>query len=87
MKPHPERTVDGYRIESPLYQKVLEYLCGETAWQRYHHLIPHTKKRPGNNITGSDGGAQQVCRAHDAATAPIEYMGVYHRRTDVFVLE
>ena len=79
--------MDGYRIQSTFYQKVLEYFCKEIAWQRYHHLIPNTKKRPGKNITGSEGGAQQVCRALDTATALVEHMGVYHCRTHVSMPE
>jgi len=43
------------------------------------------KKRLGKNIIGSEGCPQQVGRAHDAATAPVEHMGVYHCRPDVFV--
>jgi hypothetical protein len=87
VRPNPEHAVAGYRIQSTWYQKVLEYFCGKTAWQRYRHLIPHTKKRVEKNITGSEGGAQQVCRAVDAATTPVEHVGVYHRRTNVFVPE
>ena len=45
------------------------------------------EKRVEKNITGSEGGAQQVCRAVDAATTPVEHVGVYHRRTNVFVPE
>ncbi len=58
-----------------LYQKVLEYLWGETAWQRYQHLIPTLQKRLGKNITGLEGGAQQVGRAPDTATASVEPLG------------
>src|SRR5260370_37526909 len=77
--------IDGANGE--LYQGLPEYFCGETGWQCSHHLIPHTQKRSGKHLAGPAGAAQEVCRAHDTTTAPVEHMGVYHRRPGVAMSE
>ena len=87
MRPNLEHTVEWFCKQSTFYQKVLESLGDEMAWQRYQYLIPNTKKQPEENITGSENSVQQGRRAHDAATAPVEHLGVYHGHTHVSLPE